>query len=118
MVFLGSRMYFQFVPRSTSAAPGRFTLVKPKVFDVGVIGVAVASNHAESVHGIHNIGVIFGSFASNPHFHEERILKMKNSDQSIFEFGKNQNAYINSFFLLDQFPFFHTSCVIKRIVHF
>merc|ERR1719328_154210 len=97
MMFLGSRMYFQFEPGSTRTTPGRFTLVNPKVVDVGIFSVAMASNHTESIHGIYNVGLCFGSFSSDPHFHEKGI--------------------IISLFLLCQFPFFYTSCMLKRISH-
>merc|ERR1712241_346065 len=97
MVFLGRSMYFQLEPITTLAS-GRFTLMKPEIFDCGVFSVTMTSNNAESVHGVYNIGFFFCSFAPSPHFHVEGI--------------------IHSFFLLQQFPFFYASCVLNRIIHF
>ena len=67
-------MYFELEP-IPALAPGRFTLIQPEVFDGGVFGVTMTSNHTESVHGVYNVGFFFGSLTSGPHFHVKGILK-------------------------------------------
>ena len=76
MVFLGCSMYFQLEPITTLAS-GRFTLMKPEIFNCGVFSVTMTSNNAESVHGVYNIGFFFCSFAPSPHFHVEGILEKR-----------------------------------------
>ena len=67
-------MYFELEP-IPALAPGRFTLIQPEVFDGGVFGVTMTSNHTESVHCVYNVGFFFGSLTSGPHFHVKGILK-------------------------------------------
>ena len=76
MVFLGCSMYFQLEPITTLAS-GRFTLMKPEIFNCGVFSVTMTSNNAESVHGVYNIRFFFCSFAPSPHFHVEGILEKR-----------------------------------------
>lgn len=73
-------------------AAGGLALEHPHPFDVSVIAVADAADGAEAVHGVHDVGIVFGSRAAILSFHEEGILERE------AESGK-RSSKINTFFL-------------------
>ena len=63
-------MYFKLEP-VTALAPLGSALVEPHKLDVGVFLVTDASNHSVGVHGLNDVGLVFGSLTPARGLHEE-----------------------------------------------
>ena len=55
----------------------RLVLEDPEPLDVGVFLVANAADHSVGVHGVDNVGILFGALSSLASFQEEGILGKK-----------------------------------------
>ena len=68
-----------------AGAPFGLALEHPEPFHVGVVGIADAAHAPEAVHGVHNVGALFGSLSTNLSFHEEGILERRKRGRVTFE---------------------------------
>ena len=86
-------MYFKLEP-VTALAPLGSALVEPHKLDVGVFLVTDASNHSVGVHGLNDVGLVFGSLTPASGLHEEGVLQQKQGQT--FRLYKKSHFAFNS----------------------
>jgi len=69
-------MYFKLEP-VTALAPLGSALIEPHKLDVCVFLVTDTTNHSVGIHGLNDVGLVFGSLTPDTGLHEEGVIVSK-----------------------------------------